>query len=58
MCRELLKSSNEPLSTRALCDAAGGYFCAGEAHCYTLDSASLEKWVMLEIAVLLPICQQ
>lgn len=43
MCRELLKSSNEPLSTRALCDAAGGYFCAGEAHCYTLDSASLEK---------------
>lgn len=43
MCRELLKSSNEPLSTRALCDAAGGYFCAGEAHCYTLDSTSLDK---------------
>lgn len=43
MCRELLKGSNEPLSTRALCDAAGGYFCAGEAHCYTLDSTSLTK---------------
>ncbi len=43
MCRELLKGTNEPLSTRALCDAAGGYFCAGEAHCYTLDSASLTK---------------
>ena len=43
MCRELLKASNEPLSTKALCDAAGGYFCAGEAHCYTLDSESLGK---------------
>ncbi len=41
MCRELLKSDNlSPLSTRELCDAAGGYFCAGESHCYTLDSAS------------------
>lgn len=45
MCRELLKSDNiSPLSTRELCDAAGGYFCAGESHCYTLDSAaSLNK---------------
>lgn len=44
MCRELLKSDNiSPLSTKTLCDAAGGYFCAGEAHCYTLDSGSLEK---------------
>lgn len=45
MCRELLKSDNiSPLSTRELCDAAGGYFCTGESHCYTLDSAaSLNK---------------
>ena len=41
MCRELLKSDNvTPLSTRELCDNAGGYFCAGESHCYTLDSAA------------------
>lgn len=40
MCQEIL-NGNKPLSTKDKCDARGGYFCKGEAHCYTLDAQSL-----------------
>lgn len=43
MCQELFSGTNTPLSTKDKCDARGGYFCKGEAHCYTLDATSLTK---------------
>ena len=42
ICREVLSGAGDPLSTKAKCEGKG-YFCKGEAHCYTLDAQSLLK---------------